>query len=62
MFSWTGSWWVKSESDPRWDGSGSSRSVGGFVIPAEAKAHIDGKKRELGCEPPADCEYGYMKD
>ena len=55
-----GSWWVHCKSDPRWNGSGSSR-VGGFTIPSDAAAHIARKKKELG-EPPADVEWGYMKD
>lgn len=57
-----GTWWVRSKSDPRWDGEGESGFVGMFMMPEEAKAHIEKKKLELGCEPPADVEYGYQKD
>ena len=53
-----GSWWVTSESDPRWDGSGSS-SIDGFTYPPE---HIEEKKKELEEDPPDDLEYGYMKN
>jgi hypothetical protein len=56
-----GSWWVHSKSDPRWDCHGRDR-VGGFACPPNAEAAIEAKKRELGCEPPDDLEYGYMKD
>lgn len=58
----SGSWSVSSKTDPRWNGSGRSEAVGMFSIPREAQAHIDAKKLELGEEPPADCEYSYMKD
>lgn len=56
-----GTWWVQCPSDPRWDGSGHTR-VGGFVQPKEATAHLANKEQELGMAPPADCEWGYMKD
>jgi hypothetical protein len=56
-----GSWWVSSESDPRWNGNGRGE-VGMFGIPAGAQAFIDAKKVELGEEPPDDLEYTYMKD
>lgn len=56
-----GTWWVQSKTDPRWDGSGSD-IVGGFELPPAAKEHIAAKKTELGCEPPEDLEFGYMKD
>lgn len=56
-----GTWWLSSKSDPRWDCSGRDR-VGGFMCPSDARAAIEAKKEELGCEPPEDLEYGYMKD
>ena len=55
-----GGWWLKSESDPRWNCSGSSDSVGGFVMPPECKQKFEDLKKELG-EPPEDLKYGYMK-
>lgn len=57
-----GTWWVQCKSDPRWNAHGESSSVGGFEIPAEAKAHLAKKREELKAEPPEDCEFGYMKD
>lgn len=56
-----GSWWVTCPSDPRWDASGTAR-VGGFTMPDEVRQHLDTKQRELNMPPPADCEWGYMKD
>jgi hypothetical protein len=57
----SGSWWVESKSDPRWNGSGSD-IVGGFEIPPAAKEHIEAKKAQFACEPPEDLTFGYMKD
>lgn len=57
-----GSWSVRCESDPRWNGDGKSPSVGEFVMPQEARDHLAAKKLELGVEPPRDCEWSYMKD
>jgi hypothetical protein len=56
-----GSWWLKSETDPRFDASGRG-IVGGFQCPEEAKAAIKQKEEELGVEAPEDLEFGYMKD
>lgn len=60
MIKW-GSWWLKSKSDPRWNGNGKDL-VGGFAINYEAQKHIDKLKEEFGEEPPEDLEYGCMKD
>ena len=60
MFS-TGSWWVMSKLDSRWNGSGNG-TVGMFAMPTEAQYFIDEKKKELNEEPPKDLEFGYMKD
>jgi hypothetical protein len=57
----TGSWWLSSKTDKRWNVFGNSPYVGGFEMCEEAKAALDQKKKELG-EPPADLEHGYMKD
>ena len=57
-----GSWWIRSESDPRWNVSGSSDAVGSYTKPREVDPAIEQKKRELGEEPPSDLEWGYMKD
>lgn len=55
-----GSWWLRSNSDPRWNCDGRAY-VGGFVMPPECQAKIDELKLTLG-EPPKDLEWGYMKD
>ena len=57
-----GYWYVRCVSDPRWNGGGDSPAVGGFEMPEEAKNHIEDKKKQLGIDPPADCEWSYMKD
>jgi hypothetical protein len=56
-----GTWWVRSASDPRWNCTGISNAVGGFVIPQEAQAYLERKEKELG-PPPKDAEWGYEKD
>lgn len=56
-----GSWWVTSESDPRWNGSGQGL-VGMQSMPREAQAFVTAKILELGEDPPDDLTYGYMKD
>jgi hypothetical protein len=57
----SGSWYINSKTDPRWDDGGYSVSVGGFAMPEEAKKAIEEKKKQLGA-PPDDLEWGYMKD
>jgi len=58
-----GTWWVKSESNPEWNGEGHADLVGGFVIPDEAKEWIERKRKELkAMGPPPDLEWGYEKD
>jgi hypothetical protein len=56
----SGTWWLRSESDPRWNTSGTS-TVGGFEMCSEAKNALESLKRRLG-DPPKDLEHGYMKD
>lgn len=55
-----GTWWIRSETDPRWDAQGSA-SVGGFCMPPEVEQAIKSKKETLG-DPPDDLESGYIKD
>lgn len=57
----SGSWWMSSKKDPRWNASGHSNSVGGFVKPREVTRELELKEEQLG-EPPDDLEWGYMKD
>lgn len=56
-----GSWWTKSESDPRWDMS----CCGPFSMwgpPQKLKDMVAAKEKELGVPPPDDLEYGCVKD
>jgi hypothetical protein len=55
-----GSWWIRSESDPRWNRSGRGQ-VGMFMVPAEAEAEKASLEARYG-PPPEDLEFGYMKD
>lgn len=57
----SGSWWVYSESDSRWNNGGSSNSVGMFGIPPEAQTWMDSCEKKYG-DPPDDLTIGYMKD
>ena len=56
----SGTWWLNSKSDPRWNTSGET-DVGGFVMPSECKEKLEELKKKLG-DPPEDLEWGYMKD
>jgi hypothetical protein len=60
-FTREGSWWISSQSDPRWNDNGRAM-VGMFERPPEVDTAIEAKKAELGEEPPEDLEWGYMKD
>jgi hypothetical protein len=55
-----GSWSLSSKLDPRWNCSGSSDNVGGFVRCQEAEDRIRYLASQYG-EPPADLEYFSMK-
>jgi hypothetical protein len=55
-----GTWWIRSEKDPRWNADGKGQ-VGMFGRPAEAEAKVEELKKTLG-DPPEDLEWGYMKD
>jgi hypothetical protein len=55
-----GSWWVISESDPRWNCDGRG-FVGGFMVPEEAEKAIKEMEEKYG-KRPDDLEFGYMKD
>jgi len=56
-----GSWWLNSETDPRWNTSGTAKCCGGFAEPIECKAAREQLEKKLG-KPPEDLEWGYMKD
>ena len=56
-----GSWWLKSQSDPRFNLNGRGY-VGGLVVPPDAQKALDELAERLGESPPKDLEFGYMKD
>ncbi len=62
MFNTRGSWWIESKSDPRWNASGVSDFVGGFVMPEEAEQKVKQLTKKYAEKPPKDLTYGYMKD
>jgi hypothetical protein len=57
----SGSWFLTSESDLRWNVSGQSDSVGGFTIPRECEEMIEALALKYG-EKPDDLSWSYMKD
>lgn len=56
-----GSWWVSSESDPRWNGGGHSSDVGMFQAGGDSTSWI-AKCEGLYGDRPDDLVVGYMKD
>ena len=56
----SGSWWVHSKKDARWNATGRD-IVGGKTMPEKCREKIDELKKELG-EPPNDLEWGYIKN
>lgn len=57
-----GSWWVRSEADPRWDGLGRTESLLFSAGPPPEVRHHVATTKELFGEAPADLEWGGMKD
>ena len=57
----SGTWWMYSKTDPRWCVSAHSDAVGMFQRPPALDAKIVELTRLHG-DPPADLEWGYMKD
>lgn len=55
-----GSWSLSSESDPRWNCSGESDNVGGFVRAQEAEEKLQRLTEKYGL-PLSDLEYSAMK-
>ena len=56
-----GKWWMRSESDPRWNKEGRGE-VGGLVyIPPAIDRTIKNLSKLFG-NPPEDLEWGYTKD
>ena len=58
----SGSWYFKSESDPSFQGQGTSNSVGMFSMPPECKKAIEDLESILERKAPEDLEYGAFKD
>lgn len=56
-----GTWWVHSETDPRWNKSGKAYGLVCSGGPEEMQDWIDECKEKYG-EPPEDGECGFMKD
>lgn len=56
-----GTWWLSSEEDPRWNATGHVDVLSVLVMPEEAEQALAKLKKEFGT-PPADLEYGCMKD
>lgn len=56
-----GTWWVRSEKDPRWNNSGRSEGLVCNGGPQQMQDWIERCKKEFG-DPPEDCEKGFMKD
>ena len=56
-----GSWWLSSKSDKRWNTHGTADFIGGLKMPQECKQALKNLRQKYG-EPPADLEWGYMKD
>jgi hypothetical protein len=58
----SGSWWVRSKKDPRWNGGGSTESLMfSSGPPPEVEAHIRSMVGKYG-KKPKDLEWGGMKD
>jgi len=57
----SGSWWLRSQKDPRWNCDGRGDLLFSAGLPKEAEAKIELLKKEYG-EPPDDLEFGGMKD
>jgi hypothetical protein len=58
----SGSWWLSSESDPRWNCDGRAEYLAFTAgTPSEVTDRIEALRKTLG-EPPADLEYRAMKD
>lgn len=62
MFGGEGSWWISSESDPRWNKSGRD-FISGIHGPAKIDLYEEIKKmsKKLG-KKPKDLNIGWMKD
>lgn len=48
-----GDWWIKSESDPRWNCNGHCEIVSGLFPPQELEKRLEKLEKEFG-SPPDD--------
>lgn len=55
-----GIWWVMSDEDPRFKGSGHSKTMSATVTPKEVEEYIERRERELGTERPDDIMCSWM--
>lgn len=56
----SGTWWIRSVSDPRWNESGEADVVSLLAMPKQVKNAKRRLARRFG-SPPADLEWGVMK-
>jgi len=57
----SGSWWFKSESDPRFEAEGISSFLSTWEPPKEAQEKLKELEERYG-KAPEDLEWGFMKD
>lgn len=53
------SWWIRSESDSRWNCDGEGTCIGMICLELDNK--LEELKKNFG-EPPKDVTVGFMKD
>lgn len=52
-----GTWWIKSQCDPRWNDSGRA-TVGNFRMPVQARRSLYFNRKRFGNRPD-DLDWGY---
>lgn len=57
-----GTWYISSESDPRWNNSGRDFWDCFSGLCPEAERWIEKTKELIGEDPPGDLMYGFYKD
>ena len=53
----SGSWWLISKTDPRWNSHGSTKFCGGFCMPKECEDKLAELILELGAPLDENFEY-----
>lgn len=56
----SGSWWLNSTKDPRWNATGRD-TIGARIMPEKCREKFEELKKILGTSPD-DLEWGYLKD